>query len=254
MQIRLVHNLFYTWAGWPSDSVFPAEPDPAFFAALGEAWAQDHLRLHAIRWRAEQIQMTFRVEPDVSPTFFTSRVKGRLQHALRQARIPVAFSRKIGMRALGENLSATVEAYLAEQSIRAELADDRYRATLQQTSFQDDSVDLSMPTETKSGRYWYNLHLVAVTQDRFRMGREDFLPRVRIGVKTWASETGSVLKALACMPDHLHISARGSLDVPPQSLAESLWITLNRAAGCQLFCDRIYAGTFSEYSVLGLLK
>ena len=33
--------------------------------------------------------MTFSVRPDVAPTFFTARVKGRLQHALRAAGTPV---------------------------------------------------------------------------------------------------------------------------------------------------------------------
>jgi len=251
MQIRLVHNLFYTWAGWPSDSAFPSQPN---LSLLTDAWADDHLYLQTTVWGKDQIQMTFRVEPDVTPVFFTTRIKGRLQHVLRQAGTPADFSRKVGMRALGENLSDAVEAYLQEQAIRAELADERYRATLREMSFEDTSLDLSQPTETKSGRYWYNLHLVAVTQDRFRMGREDFLPKVRTGTLEWARASDCRVRAIACMPDHLHISIRGALNSSPQTLAESLWTTLNRAAGCRLISDRLYAGTFSEYSVLGLLK
>ena len=249
MPIRLVHKLFYTWAGWPSVPPLPPEPEASFFETLRDAWRRDHFELQTHTWKPDQIQLAFRVEPDVSPVFFSTRVKGRLQHALRQAPAPVAFSRKVGMRAVGENVSGDVEDYLRKQTIRADLADERYRATLRKLSFENPADDLSAPSETNSGRYWYNLHLVAVTAGRYRIGREDFLPKIRLAALAWATETKCLLKSLALMPDHLHIAVRGPIEMSPLALAESLWTKLNHAAGCQLISDQVYAGTFSEYSV-----
>lgn len=254
MPFPLIHHLFYSWAGWPTEGAFPAEPPPAFFDALSAAWKSDGLELQSRAWTPQQIQMTFRVEPQVAPTLLAARAKGRLQHALRQAGTPCGFSRKMAVRSLGDNVSGTVEGYLRQQAVRAELVDERYRATLKAAGFEDAAIDLSEPTETNSGRYWNNLHWVAVTADRFRIGKEDFLDKVRAGVFAWAEETGSRLKAFAPMPDHVHVAARGQPERSPLELAETLWRSFNRAAGCCLMSDKVYAGTFSEYGLCVVMK
>jgi len=249
MAFPLIHHLFYSWAGWPSEEAFPPEPPAAFFNALAAAWKLDGLELRSRAWTPEQIQMTFRAEPQMAPVFLAARVKGRLQHALRQAGRPCDFSRKIAVRSLGDNRSPEVECYLRKQAVRAELVDERYRATLRAAGFEDAAMDLTTPTETKSGHYWFNLHLVAVTADRFRIGKEDFLDKVRAGVFAWAGETGCRLKAFAPMPDHVHVAARGNPERSPLELAEALWRSLNEAAGCCLMGENLYVGTFSEYGV-----
>ena len=249
MAFPLVHHLFHSWSGWPAASAFSPSPPAAFFEALAAAWKADGLELHSRAWTPEQIQLTFQTAPHVAPVFLAARVKGRLQHALRQAAMSCEFSRKTAVRSLGDNRSPEVEGYLRQQAIRAELADERYRATLQAAGFEDAAVDLSVPTETTKGRYWFNLHLVAVTADRFRIGKEDFLDKVRAGVWAWAEETGSRLKAFAPMPDHVHVAVRGNPERSPVELAEALWRRLNQAAGCCLMGENVYAGTFSEYGV-----
>jgi REP element-mobilizing transposase RayT len=254
MAFPLIHNLFYSWAGWPTEGAFPPEPPAAFFERLDAAWKADGFHLRSRAWTPEQIQMTFQAEPHVAPIFLAARVKGRLQHALRQAGQPCGFSRKVAVRALGDNRSPAVEAYLRKQTVRAELIDERYRATLRAAGFEEKGVDLSAPAETNSGRYWFNLHLVAVTADRFRIGKEDFLDKVRAGVFAWAEGMGCRLKAFAPMPDHVHIAARGNPERSPLALAEALWKSLNRAAGCGLMGENVYAGTFSEYGVGAVWK
>lgn len=254
MTLPLIHHLFYSWAGWPTSGTFPSKPAPPFFKPLAAAWKTDGLDLRSCAWSPEQIQMTFRSEPAVAPVFLAARVKGRLQHALRQAGTPCGFSRKVAVRALGANRSPAVEAYLRKQAVRTEFVDERYRATLRAAGFEDPDVDLSAPSETNSGRYWFNLHLVAVTAGRFRIGKEDFLDKVRAGVFAWAEETGCRLKAFAPMPDHVHVAARGHPERSALELAEELRTSLNRAAGCCLMGDNVYAGTFSEYGVGAIWK
>lgn len=251
-----VHSLFYTWSGWPSEAIpgsVPPEPDEAFFTALADLWKTDGLTLLSQTWKPDLIQQAFSVTPEIAPIFFTQRVKGRLQHALRAAGQPVDFSRKVGMRAIGENITPVVENYLARQTNRGEFADNRYRATLATEAFEDNSLDLADPAEVKRGRYWYNLHLVLVTAGRFRMGREDFALKLRTAAQLAAAEHGCALKAFALMPDHVHVALRGNVERTPVEIGVNFQNALARAAGCRLWDDRFYVGTFSEYSLKKIL-
>jgi hypothetical protein len=237
------HSLFYTWSGWPSEAgpgPFPPEPDAAFFTALADLWKTDGLTLISRTWTPNVIQLTFSVTPDITPMFFTQRVKGRLQHALRAAGQPTVFSRKVGMRAIGENITPVVENYLARQTHRSAFADERYRSTLAAESFEDTTLDLAEPTEVKRGRYWYNLHLVMVTAGRFRMGKEDFALKLRTSAQSAAVEHGCALKAFAPMPDHIHLALRGKVERAPVDIGVAFQNSLGRAAGCRLWDDRFY--------------
>jgi hypothetical protein len=242
----LVHRLVYTWDGWPSgDSPLPREPDLSPVDAL---WLKEGLRRLGTRWRQNLIQMSFETSPVVSPVLFASRVKGRLDHLLRSLGTPVRFSRKVGVRAIGDNTDPVVERYLALQQRRGDFADPRYRATLAEFSGEFPDVDLDAPSETGSGRYWYNLHIVAVTNDRSRMGREDYLPRLSKAIPEWSQEERAPLRSFSFMADHVHLALRGDPSRSPAEIAESLYRRINRAAGLRLFSDRIYVGSFSSYS------
>ncbi len=156
------------------------------------------------------------------------------------------------MRAIGENVTNDVSPYLRDQLEHAGLADPRYRASLAAAAIEDPDVDLTQPTETNSGRYWYNLHLVLVTPGRFRIGNEDALPVIRPATESWARSSGHRLKALAVMPDHLHATVRGTVSTAPEDISSSLRAALNKARGCVLYSDCMYVGTFSEYSLRAL--
>ena len=67
MAFPLIHHLYYSWAGWPTEGAFPPAPPAAFFDALRAAWKADGLELQSRAWTPEQIQMTFRTEPQVAP-------------------------------------------------------------------------------------------------------------------------------------------------------------------------------------------
>ncbi len=114
------------------------------------------------------IQFTFSVMPGVSLVFFAARVKGRLEHALRLAGMPVAFSRKVAVRTIGKNTRDEVEAYIRRQVEKEPLADPRFREFLREFTVVDPQVDLSRPTASNPGRYWYNLHPVLVVVERYR--------------------------------------------------------------------------------------
>jgi hypothetical protein len=94
------YKLRFGWAGWPASGTrFPDEmernlPDPA------HDWEDDGLRLLESKVFPGQVLMTFSVKPSVAPTFFTGRVKGRLQHATRKSGLRMKFSREVAMQSI----------------------------------------------------------------------------------------------------------------------------------------------------------
>lgn len=251
----LVHRIAYSWTGWPKSAAFPPLPGDNFLASLDAAWAGDGLRRIAQRWQNDLVQFTFEAPGNASPEFVAARAKGRLDHALRKAEWHHGFERKVAVRSLGENTLDVVLRYIATQLDRADLADPRYVNSLAEAAWEDGDIDLEEPVASGHGRYWYNLHLVAVTQGRWRIGREDFLPKVTAAVQAWseglaAGASGRArpgVHSLAVMPDHVHLAVRGPTARSPDEIAGALRDALNRAAGCLLFDPRVYAGTFSSY-------
>jgi hypothetical protein len=104
---------------------------------------------------------------------FVARVKGRFQHALRLAGTPVKFSREVAFRGIGENYTRDVEGYIQAQVEKEQFVDPRYSEMLKRFTVADDSVALDQPSESNSGRYWYNLHVVLVVASRGRIRSED---------------------------------------------------------------------------------
>jgi REP element-mobilizing transposase RayT len=243
-------HLRYAWSGWPSSASFPNLPADAFWKPLDESWEKDGLRRLALKWTPAMIQFTFSVTPKVTPVFFAGRVKGRLQHALRRAGVPVDFSRKLGMRTIGENHRPEVEAYISNQVANEKLVDPRFQALLQSLVVEDKNVDLSQPTESNSGRYWYNLHLVLVVRERYRIGEPENLRTIRDTCLKIAGKKGYRVSRLAVLPDHLHASLRGNIEQSPEDIALSFLNNLAFVMGQQaLWQFGYYVGTFSEYDM-----
>lgn len=281
----LVHRLAYSWTGWPQSEVFPHERGADFLDALDDAWSRDGLHRVSHRWQPDIVQFTFEAPPDISPQTIAARAKGRLDHALRSNGWRAGLARKVALRSLGENTLETVLHYIATQLDRADLADPRYVQSLTDAAWVDGSVDLSEPLASGHGRYWYNIHLVAVTDERWRVGREDFLPKIPAAVRAWSAKLGTAdasavgrdkpvrgaravgglvpseraqnrpgVHSLAVMPDHLHLSVRAPAEATPCEVADGLRKALNLAAGCTLFSPRMYAGTFSDYSLSAIRR
>jgi REP element-mobilizing transposase RayT len=224
---------------------------------LDAGWARDGLTRVSRRWQPDQIQISVKSRPELSPATVAARIKGRLDHALRQGGWTEGFHRRVGLRSLGYNTADTVLSYIATQLDRAELVDPRYVQLLAEAAWNNPDFDLSVPSATLRGRYWYDLHIVAVTNNRYRVN-ETLVAVIRQAVLQWAFDfkhsartrvdvATPGLRSLFIMPDHLHIAARGPVELSPAQLAESLYGKLNGAAGYRLFSDKIYLGTFSVY-------
>jgi len=225
-------------------------PSPPFLDTLSRAWQADNLHLLEHCWRPEAIQLTFSSMPDVSPVFFAARVKGRLQHALRQQGHPARFSRKLTVRSIGHNTTAEVEAYVRQQTDRSDHADERWHDKLKAHVVTNEQVDLTRPVETRSGRYWYNLHMVLAAAGRYRIGDEQTLATIGRTCQSIAEKKGYGLAETAIMPDHLHIALRGNIEHSPQEIVLSFQNNLAYCLGQKrIWQETYYVGTFGEYTM-----
>ena len=248
--VRPVHALRYDWTGWLSEESKAPFPPNTFrlIEQTAPLWEADGIRLDDFRHHRGSLQLLFECGPDVPPVYFASRVKGRLQHALRQGAAWPRFSRKVSVRTLGENVRAAVEGYLGKQVRKEGFVDPRFRARLSQYTIEDETVDLAEPTLTNSGRYWYNIHLVFVTAGRRRTGSDEIFTAIRDGSLRIAKKKGYLIKSLSVMPDHTHVALRGAIDDTPEDIALAFMNNLAFLLGRdRVWKDEYYVGTFSEY-------
>lgn len=244
------YSLRYTWTGWPSVGSFPTEPVESFFKQLADAWEQDGIRYLERQWCDQSIQFTCSVKPTVSPTFFTTHVKGRLDNALRQLETPIAFSRKVAFRSIGDNRRDEVEAYIANQVTRGQFLDPRFSESLAGYTHVNPMVHLDAPTAVTRGRYWYNLHVVFVTDQRQRFVDEVSWQRIAETCTKVASEQKHLLGSYSIMPDHLHMALRENVQQSPESITLEFMNSIADAFGQQLVLrPSYYAGTFGEYDM-----
>jgi len=247
--LRPAYSLRYGWSGWPSTGTFPDVPPDGLLETLTVEWEKDHLHLLEFTWSQESAQFTLSTTPEITPVFLASRVKGRLQHALRKCGQPVKFNRKLAVRSIGDSRRDAVEGYIQKQADKEGFADPRYVETLRRYAISDAGVDLSLPTETLSGRYWYNLHIVLVVSGRNRNVDESVLERVRELCSEIAKAKGYRISQLFTMPDHLHVALRGNIEQSPQDIALAFQNDLAQGLGrYRVWEDTYYAGTFGEYS------
>jgi len=244
------HKLRYGWAGWPTRGTqFPKEMEQ-YLSAAAEGWEKDGIRLLETEFSPECLLMTFSVRPNVARTLFTARVKGRLQHSLAGAGLRVKFSRKVAMRSIGENHREEVEAYIASQIANESWCDPRIMEVLAPFTVTNPDADLSAPTATTSGRYWYNVHLILVTEGRWRCSEIPWLTKIRDQSFRIAEKKGHGISRLSVMPEHVHLSVRGNLEHSPQEIALAFQNNLSYClAKAPVWRVTYYVGTFGEYDM-----
>jgi REP element-mobilizing transposase RayT len=249
-QQKPAYHLRYAWTAWPSGDRFVGLPGADILSEVAPAWESDGLRVLETAWSEQSIQIAFSAKPGVAPVFLASRAKGRLQHALRAAGCPQDFSRKLAVRSIGDNRSDQVEEYIASQVDREAFADAAFAVKLRQFTVVDKSVDLSLPSESTRGRYWYNLHLVLVIDQRCRITDFEVLGLIRDTSFCVAQKKGYRIAALSLMPDHLHVALRGNIDHSPSEIALAFQNNTAYALGQKpIWAENFYVGTFSEYDM-----
>ena len=142
--VEPAYELRYSWSAWPSCPPLPV--NAALLADLKPLWEADGIRVLEHRCSEKILQVTFSALPEVSPVFLAQRAKGRLQYALRQAKISFSgFSRKVSVNTVGHNCREQVEAYVASQVGTARFDDPSLCETLKEFTTVRPDVDLSHP-------------------------------------------------------------------------------------------------------------
>jgi REP element-mobilizing transposase RayT len=164
--------------------------------------------------------------------------------------VPIDFTRKVCIRSLGDTTRAQVDAYIRDQVANEPLADEKFRELLTAFTVCNSQVDLSVPTETNSGRYWYNLHLVLVASQRYRAGEAATLAKIRDTIAKICAKKGYAASRMSVLPDHVHLALRGDIEQTPEQIALAFlnnlaWVLDRRP---WWMCG-YYAGTFGEYSM-----
>jgi REP element-mobilizing transposase RayT len=244
------YQLRFGWTCWPSARPFPAALDGEAIAQLDAQWESDGIRRLEWKWLPDQIQATVSVKPQIAPVYLAGRLKGRLQHALRQAGTPADFSRKLAVRSLGEVRSFEVENYIAKQVRKERFADPSLAAKLEQFTSSDPRVDLALPSESNSGRYWYNLHLVLVAVHRERNFDLQWLASLRDACFRVAASQEYEISSFSIMPDHIHLALRAHIEHSAETIALAFLNGLSAAIGGRAAWESsYYAGTFGEYDM-----
>ena len=242
------YQLRYSWSGWPSDRSFSTQPT-SLIDDTKPHWERDGLRVLEYRWTDELVQILFSATPNLSPEVVAARAKGRLDHSLRAAGITMPFSRKVALRAVGDNTRQDVEAYIQRQVGKERFCDPRFAHLMQDLTIVDSEVDLSQPAESARGRYWCNLHLVLVVDKHSRIHDVTVLRALRDAFFKVAAKKGRVASRLAVMQDHLHAAIRGT---PHESPLDIVFAYQNNLAYMtnqgRIWSPGFYTGTFGEYS------
>ena len=243
------YSLRWSWTGWPSQCTFPTIGDHDW-ESLSDAWDQDGIRILERRCESEYWQATVSTKPSVVPSFIVARIKGRIDHLFRSQKAPFKFSRKVSLRSLGNNTADDVQDYIRKQVNAALFCDADYAASLKQFTRVWDDHESQSPIEVASGRYWYQLHLVLVVDDRHRIRDLDFLGKIFETSQAIALDRGYRLAAISVMPDHLHISLRGSVADSPESIALAyLNESCRRLNANGLWRPSYYVGTIGMYNM-----
>ncbi len=244
------YKLRYGWTGWPTVGTRFPDKMESLLAVPSADWERDHLRLLECSFSPERVLMTFSVTPQVTPVFFVARVKGRLQHALRQAEAPIKFSRKVAMVSIGENHREDVEQYIQQHGQKEAHGDPALEERLRPFTIVNSAVDLSLPSETASGRYWYNLHLVLVNAQRWCNASPQWLGKIRDQSFRIAEKKGYGISRCSAVPDHVHVSVRGNIEQSPEQIALAFQNNLAYTLGqVRVWQPTYYVGTFGEYDM-----
>ena len=252
---KCIHCLYYDWTGWVSQkAVFPNTISEAVEYCT-PLWMNDGFKIKKWNVKNDIIQILFEVKPEIAPVLLTKRVKGRLDNALRKLGTPVKFSRKVGFRCLGENTREIVNNYVMKQVSKSDYVDERFKKSLSEFTFLNKDTDLSQPFVAAHGRYWVNIHLVIVVEDRrFPITRKDNFEKIKELCFKIANKKEIEIARLSIMPDHIHITLKGNPMMSPIDIGCSFLSNLAYLLGNnRCWSSEFYVGTFSEYSVHKLI-
>jgi REP element-mobilizing transposase RayT len=236
-------SLRWSWTGWPSQGSMPTLNELEWLE-LTQTWEKDGIRVLERKCTRDQWQATVSTRPDLTPVFIVNRMKGRIDYFFRSRNT-------VSLRAIGHNRSTDVQEYIAKQVASANFCDTSYANALAKfTRVWREQPDWNDPLEVNSGRYWYQLHVVLVVDDRHRIRDMSFLHGLFEESQSVCANREYRLGAISVMPDHLHLSLRGVIADSPETIAIGLMNeTYSRLQVNSLWKPSYYVGTCGGYNM-----
>jgi REP element-mobilizing transposase RayT len=236
-----------------SVAVFWKQAAPAhtsWLAPLQDATEPDGVRILEHQFTKENVShFLISTKPQVAPAQCLRSVKGRLQHLVRAA-LPRAFRRNYSIRSLGSANQQAIEAYVATQMQHHPMADPRIETMLAPYQYADDRIDLGRPRRSSHGEFIYNLHLVAVHEQRFAEVNVDCWRRTVDMLQAAANNKNHLLTRVGLLVDHVHWTIGCGIEESPLALGLSYLNNLAYAHGMRPFYQYgFYVGTFGPYDM-----
>ena len=245
--VRLAYELRWSVAVFWTHT---APPPASWLPPLQEVTEPDGVRILEHRFtKANVSQFLISTKPHVPPAQCLLSVKGRLQHLVRAA-VPKAFRRNYSIRGLGAANQQAIEAYVATQLQHHPMADPRIETMLAPYQFADDRLDLGRPRRSSHGEFIYNLHLVAVHEQRFAEVDVDCCRRTVDMLQAAARKRNHVLSRVGLLVDHLHWTVGCDVAESPLDVGLSYLNNLAYAHGMRpRYQFGFYVGTFGPYDM-----
>ncbi|MCX7420828.1 MAG: hypothetical protein NT013_14975 [Planctomycetia bacterium] len=221
-----------------------------WFEELQQATEPDGSRLLKHRFSGPGISLFLvSTKPEVVPFNIPRRVKGRLQHLLRD-RVKKPFQRNYDLQSIGSTTREKLEGYLGSQLEHHPEEDRTIRWMLSDMQVIRPDVALSQPRFTSHGRFWSNLHLVMVNDWRWRETCQKNIEAVRAMLIRVADKKKHLLSRIAILPDHVHLLLGTNLDVSPLSIGLSYMNNVAFVYDMQpVLKPGCFLGTFGEYDL-----
>jgi REP element-mobilizing transposase RayT len=220
---------------------FPSPP-----SALPTELERDGIRILECRYSDRCWQFFVSSTPNLAPAAILQRLKGRLQHALREIE-PRAFRRNYRIESLGSARREVVENYIRAQPGRHPMADSRAQAAIESCQIFDVEINLSVLRRSSHGEFLYNLHLVLEHEQGWHNAHRDFLHKTRDMLIAACRKHELLLSTAGIVANHLHIAIGCGINQAPNELAVMF---LNNLAHCHdgkaIYRPSYYVGTFGN--------
>ena len=186
--------------------------------------------------------------PQIAPSDIVRSIKGRWQYLLRSQQ-PSAFRRNYFIGSVGDADSQTLNAYVARQTEKHPMADDRVTAKLDALQFYDPDVNVAEERLSKHGKFVSALQIVVENAGGWNEIQDDVLVASPEMIIKAAASKGWKLARIGLLSNHIHILLGCEVTESPEKVALSLLNNLAYVQGMRpVFRFGYYVGTFGNYN------
>ena len=220
----------------------------SIFESLKRATESDAVRILEQKQMDDlRLQFLLSTRPHVSPADVVRSVKGRLQYLMRAIK-PKIFQGTYNLLSVGEANNDCLNAYVAKQPQRHQMADLRVQKQIELLQFFDEAANLKEPQFSNHGRYLHNLHIVIENRDHLHNVHEDVLRKLRSMIIRSCAQKQHLLARIGLVSNHMHLLLGCNNVCSPQSVALALMNNMAYALGMKAISEfSYYVGTFGPY-------